>query len=80
MEGGFLRISVSNFLTFVLIEISSLRGASSFNALRNFLTSFIYCLCRSLKYSVLLFFFIQHEFTDSHGTQFFIVIQTIYHQ
>jgi len=52
------------------METSSLRGAFSFKALRNFLTSFIYWLCRCVKYSVRLFF-ILHKFPRYSNFQYY---------
>ena len=54
--GGYFRISANNFFTFVLMTTSSLRGAFSFKAFRNFLTSTMYCLCKCFRYSEVLSF------------------------
>lgn len=59
---GCWRISARIFLTFVLIEMSSFRGAFSFKAFRNFFTSFIYCRWSILKYSIVRSF-IHNQFT-----------------
>jgi hypothetical protein len=57
------------------MRISSLRGAFSCKAVMNFPTSAIYCLCKCIRYSVVLSFML----TNSGGTQqFYKIVQLLY--